>query len=68
VATPAATPAAEPIIATQSVPTETVSLTALSDEISRVAYQLWMDGGCQHGRALDDWARAEDLVKSRYGL
>ncbi len=68
VATPAATTAAEPIIATQSVPTEMVSLTALSDEISRVAYQLWMEGGCQHGRALDDWARAEDLVKSRYGL
>ncbi|MCX6596400.1 MAG: DUF2934 domain-containing protein [Acidobacteria bacterium] len=60
--------AAEPIIATHSVPTEMVSLTALSDEISRVAYQLWMEGGCQHGRALDDWARAEDLVKSRYGL
>ena len=56
------------IIATHSVPTEAISLAALSDEISRVAYQLWIDGGCQHGRALDDWSRAEGLVKSRYGL
>ena len=63
---PAVTP--EPVIVTHSVPTETFSLAALSDEISRVAYQLWMDGGRQDGRALDDWSRAEDLVKSRYGL
>lgn len=65
-AAPAPTP--EPLIVTHSVPTETVSLAALSDEISRVAYQLWLEGGRRDGRALDDWSRAEDLVKSRYGL
>jgi hypothetical protein len=36
------------------------------DEIARLAYCYWEDGGCRHGRALDDWLRAErDLAEGR---
>lgn len=31
-------------------------------QISRLAYQLWLDGGCRDGYAHEDWARAEQII------
>jgi hypothetical protein len=31
------------------------------------AYQLWLDGGCPHGRDKEDWYRAEVELKSEAG-
>jgi hypothetical protein len=36
------------------------------EEIAREAYHLWLDRGCSHGQADQDWARAEALVRGRY--
>jgi hypothetical protein len=34
------------------------------EEIQRRAYELHLEGGCVHGRDLDDWLQAEqDLMK-----
>jgi hypothetical protein len=43
---------------TISVPVPEVS----REDISRIAYQLWIEGGCRHGNDLDDWARAERIA------
>ena len=32
------------------------------EEIAIKAYLLWEDGGCVHGRDLDDWLFAEELL------
>ncbi len=29
------------------------------EEIAQIAYQFWVEGGCQHGRAEEDWYRAQ---------
>jgi hypothetical protein len=31
------------------------------EEIRRIAYHLWLDEGCPHGRHLDHWFKAESL-------
>ncbi len=41
---------------------------AITEEISRLAYQLWLEEGQRPGTNLDDWYRAEALVKQRYGI
>lgn len=44
----------------------TAQLTsAQREEVARIAYQLWLDGGCQHGRDQQDWAKAETIVRSK---
>ncbi|HNZ59418.1 MAG TPA: DUF2934 domain-containing protein [Syntrophorhabdaceae bacterium] len=38
----------------------------LFDEIARVAYCIFEEEGCVHGRHLEHWIQAEIIVKSRY--
>ncbi|MDX2178285.1 MAG: DUF2934 domain-containing protein [Bryobacteraceae bacterium] len=52
----------------ESKPTDTISLAALRDEISALAHQLWIENGCRHGYAHEDWSRAELAVKAKYGI
>jgi hypothetical protein len=33
------------------------------EEIARLAYLLWLDRGCQHGSAEEDWLRAEQQLR-----
>ena len=33
------------------------------DQIAIVAYDIYVQKGCQPGHELDDWLRAEELVK-----
>jgi DUF2934 family protein len=41
-----------------------VSNSPSPEEIRQRAYELYMEGGCVHGRDLDDWLQAErDLMK-----
>jgi Protein of unknown function (DUF2934) len=35
------------------------------EEIRQRAYQLHLEGGCVHGRDLDDWLQAERDLKDR---
>lgn len=37
----------------------------LQDEIAKVAYQLYVERGCQHGHDAEDWYRAEQIVKQK---
>jgi hypothetical protein len=44
----------------------TTQLTAAQrNEVARIAYQLWIEGGRQHGRDREDWAKAETIVRSK---
>jgi hypothetical protein len=36
------------------------------DEIAKLAYQFYVDRGYQHGNDMEDWLRAERIVKARY--
>lgn len=38
----------------------------LHDEISKVAYDLYLRRGCVHGHDLDDWLEAERIVLARH--
>ncbi len=50
----------------RSVSARSGALTASQqEEVSRIAYQLWIDGGCQHGRHQEDWAKAEAVLRSK---
>jgi Protein of unknown function (DUF2934) len=35
------------------------------DEIRQRAYELHLEGGCVHGRDLDDWLQAEQDLKEK---
>jgi len=35
------------------------------EEIARVAYELYLQRGCEHGHDLEDWLNAEQLVMRR---
>jgi len=37
------------------------------DEIARLAYFYWLDRGCQHGSAEEDWFRAEQQLRHQAG-
>ena len=41
--------------------------TPTAEEIRRRAYELWEQRGCEHGKAEDDWYRAEDEVRTQSG-
>ncbi len=34
-------------------------------EIEKVAYQLFLERGCEHGHDAEDWFRAETIVRNR---
>lgn len=36
------------------------------EEIAKLAYQFWIERGCQHGHDLEDWERAERELRARY--
>jgi hypothetical protein len=40
----------------------------LGDEITKLAYQFYIDRGYSDGNDMDDWLRAERIVKARYNL
>ena len=37
------------------------------DEIKRLAHALWMERGCPHGSADQDWYRAEQELRAKSG-
>lgn len=36
------------------------------EEIQRVAYWLWLESGRVHGKELDHWLAAKEIVKHRF--
>jgi len=40
----------------------------LNNEISKLAYQYFVDRGYEHGNEMDDWLRAERVINSKYNL
>ncbi len=38
----------------------------LKDEISKVAYEIFIKSGCTPGRDMDNWLEAERIVIERY--
>ena len=45
--------------------TEQPSAGPDDDEIARRAYEIYCERGCEHGRDMDDWLRAENELKGR---
>jgi hypothetical protein len=50
-----------------SAPDQVVSISAdVSDhEVAALAYQYFVEGGYQHGHALEHWLRAESHLRGR---
>ena len=48
--------------------TRRVSPEQLCNEISQLAYQYYVDSGYQNGNEMDNWLKAERIIKSRYNL
>jgi hypothetical protein len=40
----------------------------LFNEITKLAYQFYIDRGYQHGNDMEDWLRAERIVRARYNI
>ena len=36
-------------------------------EIQKVAYRLWVEGGCVAGRESDNWFAAKELLRHHHG-
>ena len=36
-------------------------------EIQKVAYHLWVEGGCLEGVELDNWLAAQELLRHHHG-
>ena len=45
-----------------------LSQDQLFNEVAKLAYQFYVDRGYQSGNELDDWLRAERIVKARYNM
>jgi|GEM_PF-6529385 hypothetical protein len=45
-----------------------VSQEQLWNEVSKLAYQFYVDRGYTNGNDQDDWLRAERIVKARYNI
>ncbi len=50
--------------AMKSSETQRPAKTPTHEEIAQLAYRFWTEGGCQHGRAEDDWYRAQHELQS----
>ena len=37
----------------------------LNEEISKLAYQFYLDRGGEHGHDVEDWAQAEAIIRKR---
>lgn len=44
---------------------ETIAHPDRDEEIRQIAYHLWLDEGCPHGRHLDHWHKAETIWRER---
>ena len=44
---------------------KTVPAQADNQEVARVAYELYEQGGCMHGHDVENWFKAEEIVKQR---
>jgi hypothetical protein len=44
---------------------ESIEHPSREEEIRQIAYQLWLDEGCPHGRHLDHWFRAESICREK---
>ena len=42
-------------------------LTDRTEEVAKLAYQYYVDRGCQHGNDQEDWLRAEATVGQQKG-
>lgn len=40
----------------------------LFNEITKLAYQFYIDRGYTHGNDMEDWLRAERIVRARYNI
>ena len=47
-----------------STSTTSCSQKDMSDLIAKKAYDLYVKSGCKPGRDLDNWAKAEKIVKA----
>jgi hypothetical protein len=65
--TSAAAPAAETSAAAPAAATSAaVATVAVShDQVAALAYRFFVEGGYQHGHALDHWLRAETALRAR---
>ncbi|MEI6053277.1 MAG: DUF2934 domain-containing protein [Opitutaceae bacterium] len=43
------------------------SLEPSEAQIQHQAYLLWLAGGCQTGRELDDWLYAREMLRRKHG-
>jgi len=50
-----------------SAPDQVVSVSSdiSEDQVAALAYQYFVEGGCQHGHALEHWLRAESQLRGR---
>ena len=49
----------------QREPEKTVAIVCPTEgEIAAVAYRMWVDNGCPVGSDLEDWFRAEEMLKN----
>ncbi len=44
---------------------EAIAQPSREEEIRQIAYQLWLDEGCLHGRHLDHWLKAESIWREQ---
>ncbi|MBS0663790.1 MAG: DUF2934 domain-containing protein [Verrucomicrobia bacterium] len=52
------------------LPTDPAPLSAIEPteaEIQKMAYHLWVEGGCLEGVELDNWLAAKELLRHRHG-
>ncbi len=47
------------------LPRETAGVQPTHEDIARLAYQYWVEGGQRQGTAEDDWQRAERELRRR---
>lgn len=46
-------------------PVVSVSADVSDDQVAALAYRFYVEGGCQHGHALEHWLRAESQLRGR---
>jgi hypothetical protein len=48
-----------------NVPSNVTEMPVSFDQVARLAHQLWIERGHQHGYDAEDWFRAEQLLRSK---
>lgn len=44
---------------------EKIKVEITQEQIAERAYQLWLNGGCQHGHDVEDWQQAEEELTTQ---